>query len=129
MYIYITEYPYINIFGILNIYIYMYIYIYVYIYICIYLYIYMYMYIYICICMYVYIYIYIEHHLVSHHLPLKEHPDQHLQSPAEQLSNASAPRSGSRYPSCLRTWQRGFLSGEHWENHRKTIGKWWFNGI
>ena len=35
-----------------------------------------------------YIYIYIEHHLVSHHMPLKEHPDHHLQSPAEQLSNA-----------------------------------------
>jgi len=29
----------------------------------------------------------------------------------------------------VRRGERAILMGKPWENHRKTIGKWWLNGI
>ena len=60
------------------------------------------------------IYIY-EHHLVSHHMPLKEHPDQHLQKPAEQLSNAQHLVAVLVIPVVSRPGNEDSSGEKHWE--------------
>ena len=76
-----------------------------------------YIYIYICVRLDIYIY------WTSSGFPsyaFKRTPRSTSSKTSWTAQQCSAPRSGSRYPSCLQTWQRGFI---RW----KTLGNWWLN--
>ena len=109
-----------------------------YIYICIHIYIYICIIIYIYICLYIYIYTHPSYSpMNSPHFPMLNAMVFFLApaAPPAAETRSASPRTspGSRQRLSLRglpglnlapTWE-----GIPLENHRKTIGKWWFNGI
>ena len=98
-----------------------------------YIYIYMYMYIYICIYIYIHTYIYIYIYIYTYSLGVSGlFPPKVLSSEEDLRLEAPDPRyhgSGVFAPSQFAPGGEDRKTmGKPWENHGKTIGKWWLNG-